>query len=43
MGFLPGRVTYVIDQAGTVRLVFNAQMTADRHVQEALNTIQALK
>ncbi len=43
MGLLPGRVTYVIDQAGIVRLVFNAQMTADRHVQEALNTIQALK
>lgn len=43
MGFLPGRVTYVIDQEGTVRLVFSAQMTADRHVQEALKAIQELR
>ena len=42
MGFLPGRVTYVIDRQGTVRMVFSAQMTADRHVQEALKAIEAL-
>lgn len=43
MGFLPGRVTYVIDREGIVRLIFNAQMTADRHVQEALAAIQEWK
>ena len=42
MGFLPGRVTYVIDKEGIVRLVFNAQMTADGHVGEALKTIEEL-
>lgn len=42
MGFLPGRVTYVIDKEGIVRLVFNAQMTADGHVGEALKTIREL-
>ncbi len=42
MGFLPGRVTYVIDKSGVVRLLFNAQLTTDRHVSEALKAIQEL-
>ena len=42
LGFLPGRVTYVIDQAGAVRLIFNAQLTADRHVEEALKIVEQL-
>ena len=37
--FLPGRVTYVIDKQGIVRLVFNAQLSADGHVQEALKAL----
>lgn len=41
-GFLPGRVTYVIDRDGIVRHVFNAQFTADRHVREALATVRLL-
>ncbi len=43
MGFLPGRVTYVIDRQGIVRLLFSAQMTADRHAEEALKAIQGLE
>ncbi len=42
LGFLPGRVTYVIDKQGIVRMAFNAQMTADRHVSEALNVVREL-
>ncbi|MDZ7616178.1 MAG: peroxiredoxin [Patescibacteria group bacterium] len=42
LGFLPGRVTYVIDKQAIVRLVFNAQLTADRHVSEALNVVREL-
>ncbi len=42
LGFLPGRVTYVIDKQGIVRLVFSAQMTADRHVTEALDMVRQL-
>lgn len=42
MGFLPGRVTYVIDKAGAVRLVFNSQMSTDGHVEEALKVVRAL-
>ena len=42
LGLLPGRVTYVIDKEGVVRLVFNAQLTADRHVGEALRVVTGL-
>jgi len=42
MGFLPGRVTYVIDKAGIVRHVFNSQLAADRHVEEALAVVRSL-
>lgn len=42
MGLLPGRTTYVIDREGTVRLAFSAQMTADRHVREALDVVRQL-
>ena len=42
LGLLPGRVTYVIDQQGVVRLIFNSQLTAGRHVSEALRVVQEL-
>jgi thioredoxin-dependent peroxiredoxin len=42
LGLLPGRVTYVIDKEGVVRMMFNAQLTADRHVSEALNMVKQL-
>ena len=42
LGLLPGRVTYVIDKAGIVRLVFSAPMMADRHVSEALRVVGEL-
>ena len=42
LGVLPGRVTYVIDREGIVRQVFNSQLAADRHVQEALEVVKRL-
>ncbi len=42
-GLLPGRVTYVIDQQGTVRHVFNSQLNATKHVTEALEVLKKLK
>jgi peroxiredoxin Q/BCP len=39
-GMLPGRVTYVIDKNGVVRLVFSAPLAADRHVSEALAVVR---
>ncbi len=43
MGVLPGRVTYVIDKAGTVRLLFNSQLDAQKHVTEALKVLKDLE
>ncbi len=42
LGLLPGRVTYVIDQAGVVRHVFNSQFNAKAHVSEALAVVKSL-
>ncbi len=40
-GLIPGRVTYVIDPEGVVRLVFDSQFDFRAHVDKALATIQA--
>ena len=42
LGLLPGRVTFVIDRAGVVRHVFNSQLQATRHVDEALEVLKTL-
>ncbi|MEO1348139.1 MAG: redoxin domain-containing protein, partial [Cyanobacteria bacterium J06635_15] len=42
LGLLPGRVTYVIDPAGTVQHVFNSQFNATAHVGEALGVLQKI-
>ena len=39
---LPGRVTYVIDKTGIVRHVFDSQLQATRHIDEALGVIKHL-
>ncbi|MEK6975937.1 MAG: peroxiredoxin [Candidatus Thermoplasmatota archaeon] len=41
-GMLPGRVTFVIDQAGVVRHVFNSQMQPTKHVEEAIAVVRRL-
>lgn len=43
LGLLPGRVTFVIDRDGIVRHVFNSQLQATRHVDEALSILKRLK
>jgi peroxiredoxin Q/BCP len=43
LGLFPGRVTYVIDRQGIVRLVFNSQLNASRHVSEALEMVRQLE
>lgn len=42
LGFLPGRVTFVIDKAGVVRLAFNALLVSDDHVKKALAAVAAI-
>jgi peroxiredoxin Q/BCP len=41
LGLFPGRVTYVIDKEGFVRLIFSAQFASDEHVQQALKALGA--
>lgn len=41
-GLLPGRVTFVIDKGGVVRLRFDSQLKATRHIGEALTVVKSL-
>jgi len=42
LGLFPGRVTYVIDEEGVVRHVFSSQLQAARHVEQALEALEAI-
>ena len=42
LGLLPGRVTYVIDCEGIIRMIFRSQFSAGQHVSEALSVIKQL-
>jgi peroxiredoxin Q/BCP len=41
-GLFPGRVTYVIDKDGVVRHVFSSQIAVEKHVEEALKTLESI-
>lgn len=41
-GLIPGRVTYVVNKEGKVVYLFNSQINAEQHVQEALKVLKAL-
>ncbi len=43
MGFIPGRVTYIIDKKGVVRHIFNSQYQPEKHVEEAKRVLEKLK
>jgi len=43
LGILPGRVTYIADKTGKVIYLFNSQMQATKHVDEALRILKELK
>ena len=40
LGVIPGRVTYVIDRQGVIRLVFSALFASHDHVEKALAAVQ---
>jgi len=40
-GVFPGRVTYVIDKEGVVRMTYNATLAAEPHVRKALEAVTA--
>ncbi len=39
-GLLPGRVTYIIDDRGIVKHIFDSQMGVKKHVKEAIEHLQ---
>lgn len=41
-GFIPGRVTYIIDRKGIVRHIFDNQMNATKHIDESLRILDKL-
>lgn len=43
MGFIKGRVTFVIDHQGIIRHIFNSQMKLNMHVSEALRIVEQLQ
>ncbi|MBI5610999.1 MAG: peroxiredoxin [Deltaproteobacteria bacterium] len=42
LGLLRGRITYVIDQQGTIVLAFDSHIRATAHIGEALAALRAL-
>ncbi len=42
LGFIPGRVTFVIDKEGVVRHVFSSQVRPKQHVAEAIEALRAI-
>lgn len=42
-GLLPGRVTYVVNKEGKVIFVFNSQLNAEKHIEEALKILKNVK
>lgn len=42
LGLLPARVTFTVDSSGVIQHVTHADMSANRHVDEALDALQKL-
>jgi len=43
LGILPGRVTFVIDRQGIIRMMFSSQLNFEKHISEALETLKQIK
>lgn len=43
LGFVPGRVTYLVDRTGVVRHIVNSQLNIQSHVTTMLAAVRALK
>ncbi len=41
-GLLPGRVTYIVDKTGKVVYIFNSQVQAEKHVDEAIRILKGM-
>ena len=43
MGILPGRVTFVIDKEGVIRMIYSSQLSFQKHVEEAVEVVKSMK
>ncbi len=43
LGIMPGRVTFVIDQKGTIKHQFSSQLSIGKHIKEALAVVKGLQ
>jgi peroxiredoxin Q/BCP len=43
LGVLPGRVTFVIDKQGIIRMIFSSQLNFQKHVDEAIESLKGMK
>lgn len=43
LGLLPGRVTFVIDKQGIIRMIFSSQLNYEKHIEEALEVLKKMK
>jgi peroxiredoxin Q/BCP len=41
-GIIPGRVSYICDKEGIVLHIVNSQMNPDKHIQETIETLEAI-
>lgn len=39
MGIIPDRITFVIDKNGIIKYIFSSQLTAEKHMENALNIV----
>lgn len=42
-GLIPGRVTYIVNKSGKVVYIFNSQLNAEKHVDEAARILKDMK
>ena len=42
-GLIPGRVTYVIDQKGIIRHIYESQLNFEQHVSKAIEILQSIE
>jgi len=43
LGFLPGRVTFVIDKSGIIRMEYSSQVNFQKHIERSLELLKNLK
>jgi peroxiredoxin Q/BCP len=42
LGFIPGRVTFIIDKKGVIRHVFSSQLQPEKHIEEAKEVLKRI-